>query len=530
MLSKSLPACLFFLFFGNVLFAQTSSPGLQLIGHLPYDTATLAGCWHYVDSSGTEYALVGTSKGLSIVDLSNPTQPFQRFAVPGISNNWREVKTWGGFAYVGTEASNSGVTIIDLRQLPDTVLYKTWQGDGVYENQIVKSHALATADGYLYLFGGIAGNMLSNGAVICSLSDPWNPHVVGYYSNAYVHDGYIRDNTLWTSEIYNGWFGVVDITDKTNPQLLATQPTPGAFNHNTWLSDDSQTLFAADEKLNAPLAAFDVSDLDNIKLLDVYYCSQDPSREVHNVRVFNDFLINPSYGGQLTIVDAHRPENLIETAWAVMGNSLVWDADPYLPSGIVFATAKNEGLFIYQPNYTRAAYLEGTVTDAQTGMPLNNARVFVENTIFADTTKQTGQYKTGASVAGIFSIRAEKPGYETQIIPDITLTAGELAIVDIALQPIMADAVAQQSKGSGVRVTPSPFRDRIVVEIPEDVFRNLRNVSITVYDLKGQTILDAPLQHARQTFDVGNNIPTGPYVLLVQHAGGMFPPIRIYKG
>ena len=95
--------------------SQARAQELQKIGHLAYDPVSLAGCWHYVDSTGGEWALVGTSAGLSLVDLNDPAQPTERFAVPGIQNNWREVKTWAGFAYVGSEAYNSGITIVDLR-------------------------------------------------------------------------------------------------------------------------------------------------------------------------------------------------------------------------------------------------------------------------------------------------------------------------------------------------------------------------------------------------------------------------------
>ena len=107
---------LFILLLPQLLHAQ-----LLQVGHLPYGNLSLAGCWHYADGKGNEYALVGTSKGLSIVDVSNPAQPVERFAVPGPTNSWREVKTWKQYAYVGTEAENSGITIVNLGLLPDTV-------------------------------------------------------------------------------------------------------------------------------------------------------------------------------------------------------------------------------------------------------------------------------------------------------------------------------------------------------------------------------------------------------------------------
>ncbi len=401
---------------------------LTVLGHLPYAPATLAGCWHYVDSSGNEYALVGTSWGLSIVDVTEPTQPVQRFAVPGPTNNWREVKTWNGFAYVGSEANNSGITIVDLRRLPDTIAWKVWFGPGT-DTLIRRSHTVACADGHLYIFGGTQW-----GTVICDLSDPWNPAVKSITKAEYVHDGYIRNDTLWASEIYAGRFSVFDVSDKTKPALLATQPTPAAFNHNSWLSDDSRYLFTTDERWNAPLASFDVSDLDNIRLLDTYYPSGRPTQEVHNVRVLNDYLINPSYGGQLTIVDAHRPDNLIEVAHISLGNSLVWDASPYLPSGNIIATARNEGLFVLKPTYERAAYLEGRVTDAETGQSLGRVKVVVQSTHNTDTTRPDGTFKTGAGAPGTYTVVFGRVGYESLTLTEVVLKRGETTWVEVALK------------------------------------------------------------------------------------------------
>ncbi len=516
---------LFACYFAPAAQSQVVSSGLSLLGHLPYDSASLAGCWHHVDAQGREYALVGTSRGLSVVDLSNPAQPFQRFHIPMLANNWREVKTWEGFAYVGSEAVNSGITIVDLRQLPDTVMWKVWYGDGPYEGQVIKSHTVATADGYLYIFGGAT---LTDGAIICSLQDPWNPTIVGTYTANYIHDGYIRNDTLWAGEIYEGQFSVIDVSDKSNPVLLATHPTPGGFNHNTWLSDDGQTLYTTDEKPNAPLAAFRISDLDNISLLDVYYPSQNPSREVHNVRVLQDFLINPSYGGQLTIVDAHRPDNLIETAWAVLGTSLVWDADPYLPSGLVITTAKNEGLFIFQPEYQRAAYLEGRITDASSGLPLNGARVFVENTINADTSNILGLYKTGAAASGLYPVRVEKNGYQTQVIPGVALSSGQVTQLDLALVPALVTAKGAED-WVPVRVSPALFTDRITIETPVNFQSVVSGATAGVLNLQGRVVHEARLEGARTDLYLDSALPAGVYFVVLRKQGQVSRPVRVVK-
>lgn len=424
-MTSTLTKCLFWCFLSSSTLAWGQ---LTVLGHLPYAPASLAGCWHHVDSLGNEYALVGANWGLSIVDVTDPTKPVQRFAVPGPTNNWREVKTWNGFAYVGSEANNSGITIVDLRRLPDTIAWKVWFGPGT-DTLIRRSHTVACADGYLYIFGGT-----QQGTVICDLSDPWNPVVKSITKAPYVHDGYIRGDTLWASEIYAGRFSVFDVSNKEKPMLLAVQRTPAEFNHNSWLSDDSRYLFTTDERWNAPLASFDVSNLADIRLLDTYYPSEHPTQEVHNVRVLNNYLVNPSYGGQLTLVDAHRPDNLIEIAHIRLGNSLVWDASPYLPSGNIIATARNEGLFILKPVYERAAYLEGRVTDADSGQPLPRVKVVVQGTAYTDTTRPDGTFKTGAGTPGTYTVVLGKVGYQSLTLTDVVLKRGETTWIEVALK------------------------------------------------------------------------------------------------
>lgn len=509
------------------VFSFLKAQNLQKVGHLAYPPPTsLAGCWHHVDADGREWALVGTSRGLSIVDLQDPTQPAERFLVPGSQNNWREVRTWAGYAYVGSEAPESAITIVNLNYLPDTVLWKVWRGDGPYEGQVYRSHAVQTSEGFLYIFGG--GNV-TNGATIADLTDPWNPHIVGAYTTNYVHDGLIQGDTLWTSEIYAGWFGVVDISNKSAPVLLATQPTPGAFNHNTGLSANRKILFTTDEKSGAPLTSFDVSNLEDIRLLDTYFPSVKPAGEVHNVRVMpGDFLVCPSYRGQLTIVDAAQPDNLIEIAWDSLGNSLVWDADPYLPSGNIIATAKNEGLFIYKPQYVSAARIEGLVTDAFSNQPLPGAKVFVLNTPNADTTGADGIFKTGAAATGAYTLRAECAGYQPRVVSNFVLTGGTTANYHFKLLPSPVSTY-DPTFDPGIRVSPSPFQDVLQVEISSPAFSNLP-ARLRLRDLAGKSLQERIAEPGGITKWAGlNDLPTGLYFLSVEFESDRVKTLRVIK-
>lgn len=435
-----------------VSFASQAQFNLNLLGHLPYPNNTCAGVWHYVDTLGNEYALVGVDDRVSIVDVTTPatlSEVFSVPALPGQSSLWREIKTEGKYAYAVSEGGG-GVLIIDLSALPGAINSKHYYGDGVIANQITSAHTIAVTDGYAYVFG-TGGGLANGGALILDLADPWNPTYVGQYNLEYIHDGYIRNDTLWAGEIYAGQFSVIDVSNKANPVLLATQTTPGQFCHNTWLTDNSEFLFTTDEINGQPLGSFDITDLSNIKLVDTYLTDSMPNEEVHNVRVLNDFLINPSYGSQLVICDGARPDNIIEIANYPTGSFLCWDASPYLPSGRIVVADVDGGVYVFEPNYQRACYLEGMVTDSITNLPLNNVSVFINPTPKSTTTNLIGEYKTGIVTAGTYDIEFKKPGYVTKAFTGVSLVNGQLTTINTLMSPfVIQGSVNNATTSTGV--------------------------------------------------------------------------------
>ena len=69
--------------------------------------------WGYTAPNGDEYALLCTTTGTVVVDVTNPGLPIERGFFPFGSSTWRDCRTFGSYAYVVTEAT-SGFQIIDL--------------------------------------------------------------------------------------------------------------------------------------------------------------------------------------------------------------------------------------------------------------------------------------------------------------------------------------------------------------------------------------------------------------------------------
>ena len=106
---------LFFILFPFFSFSQ-SSWNMNLLGSLSYTTTNCSDIWGWEDGLGNEYALVGLTNGFSCVNVTNPTTPVEEFFISDLNSTWRDVKTWGNYAYVTTEAS-AGLLIVDLTDM-----------------------------------------------------------------------------------------------------------------------------------------------------------------------------------------------------------------------------------------------------------------------------------------------------------------------------------------------------------------------------------------------------------------------------
>lgn len=430
------------------LFAQDFN--IQLRGTLDYPGQTLANICGYAQN-GQEYALVGASKGLSIVNVTNPNTPAEIVQIPGPNNLWKEIKVYRQYAYVTTEGGG-GVQIVDLSKLPSPNLdYHSYTGTGEIEGQLGAIHALHIDEttGYLYTYGG----NFSSARVHDLNADPYNPVYVGKYDQlGYIHDGYVDNDTLYACHINSGLMSVVDMRDKTNPILLGTVETPSRFTHNSWILSDRATVLTTDERVPSFLTAYDVSDPSDIRELDRFSTNDGNGSIGHNTHILNDWAITSWYTDGLNIVDAHKPDNLVMVGqydtWPGTGPSFdgCWGVYPYLPSGNLIATnipSTGGGaagrLFVLSATYQRACYLEGRILDGCNGQPLSGAEIKINSTGFAPVklSKNNGTFKTGQAQPGAFTATVSKPGYVPQTV-GVTLVAGQVAELNLTLEPTSA--------------------------------------------------------------------------------------------
>lgn len=507
-------------------FAQLNMTELGLV---PYSN-NLSDVWGYVDSEGNEYALVGVFDGLSIVDVTNPSTPTEVFFGNGVPSIWRDIKTWGDYAYVSTEGGG-GLYIVDMSPLPGTITTTASFTGSVFPFSSVHNLYIDES-GKLYIFGADNG---AGGAIICDLTaDPMNPVELGRFNDYYFHDGMARGDTLWGAAIYEGFFTAVDVSDPSNPQAMATKSTPNQFTHNAWISDNGRFLFTTDELENAFIGAYDVSDFDNIKETDRIQSSPGNNVIPHNVHVMNDYLVTSYYSDGVTIHDAARPGNLIEVGnydtspnFPGPGYHGSWGAYPFLPSGNILAADIEEGLYILGPDYKRGCYLEGQVTDSITGMPVNNVLVQILPAGISEKTDFSGNFAFGTPTAGLYDIEFTHSNYNTKLIENVSLENGVLTNMEVAISSWFT-GLETELETVQMGVGPNPFVDHCVLKYHLDNELSA-NAMIEVCSIDGTVVAHYEVTEKEASLVLGAGLSRGVYIVRFTNGASVVRPLKITK-
>ena len=344
--------------------------GVTLLGHLnnPHGLSaqktSFSSCWGYVAPDGREYGFISTYTGMAVIDINSDTMKEVAF-IPGPTSAWcyREIKTHKNFGYIvydyPTGGEFIGIQIVDLSRLPDTVLLvKTFlYSDSAFGN-VSTSHTLSYADGFLYCNG--SSHYLPGGTVIFSLkNDPTAPEFAGTYEPMYLHDTYIRNDTLYGAAITSGGgLYIADVKNKSAPVTLGKIVYSGSGTHNSWVSLDTKYAFTTDEVggTNHDLKVWALDSLPNS--VKVAEWTADPTASIHNVYGRGHYLYVSHYKAGFRALDIHDPENPVEAGFfdtytpavdSVPGSYAgCWAVFPYFPSGKIIASDMQTGIYLFR--------------------------------------------------------------------------------------------------------------------------------------------------------------------------------------
>jgi choice-of-anchor B domain-containing protein len=516
-----------------ILFTSLFSFGqlnMEMLGSLEY-SQDLSDIWGYVDEDGNEYALVGVYNGLSIVDITDPVTPAEVFFGEGPGSIWRDIKTWGDYAYVSNETSG-GVYIVDLSPLPSGEITTTANFSGS-DYPFSSIHNLYIDEfGKLYIFGADNG---AGGAIICDLTtDPMNPVELGRFNDFYLHDGMARGDTLWGGGIYQGVLAAIDVSDPSATVIMGTVSTPSQFTHNAWVSADGSHVYTTDEVSSGFIGAYDVTDLSNIIETDRIQSNPGSGVIPHNVHVLNDYLITSYYSDGVTVHDASNPNNLFEVAnydtspnYSGNGYNGSWGAYPFLPSGNIIASDIQEGLVIMSIEYLRAAFVEGSVLDSLTGDPLFNVNVDVLGTELNTQTAFDGTFDLGTTISGTYDIEFSKTDYVTKVIEDVEIVNGQITELNVDLGMPVISSIADNKMVDRFNLFPNPFDGEITLDF--QMGRETQDSKVLLFDTMGKQVLVEQLIDTEGKISFGSNLKPGVYIVKMMVEGQIQETKRIIK-
>ncbi len=430
--------------------------------------------WGYVDPDGIEYALIGSFNATHIVSLENPAEPTLIKSIPGTESPWRDIKTFNNHAYVVADRNADGLLIIDLSDI-DSITHRFIKPEltiGTSIDTLEKCHNIyIDEEGVAYLAG--CNNGLRGIIMMDIKTDPDTALFLGAIDDRYVHDVYVRNDTLLSSEIFSGSLAIYDVSDKSAPELISSILTTREFTHNAWLSADGSHVFTTDEKVSATVNSINISNLSSPEIASTYKTptAMDGRIIPHNVHVLENFLVTSWYTEGVTIADYTDPTNIVEVGYYdtfEMEDSIqednnwfsgCWGAYPFLPSGLLLASDIQSGLYVLDPTYVQAARLTGIVKDMNTGSIIRDASVsFVSAQGKSDRTDLEGRFRIGSPSEGNLSIQVIHPAYSNKIV-EVNLVAGQSQEIEVLLDQKTLNVVIIDENGD-----PVPFAQATLID------------------------------------------------------------------
>ncbi len=355
---------------------------LDAIGGAPGER--VSDLWGWTDpETGREYALVGRTAGVVIIDVTAPAAPVVMGIVEANPSGARDVKVYADHMFfTGDGAGEHGLVVFDLTRLrsldgPAGAL----QPDAVYDG-VASAHNLAidTESGFAFAIRPSGGGETCGGGLhMVDIRRPESPVFAGCYTdaNGLLAPGSAHDAQCVVyrgpDEAYRGRqicfasletaLRIVDVTDKADPVPISAADYPTrAYIHQGWLTDD-QRYFYMDDEIDeltgktdrTKTTIWDLGDLDDPVLVGEFLGPDDATD--HNLYVKGDRMYQANYQAGLRVVDIGDPLHPVEVGHfdttpyegAGTGFSGAWTAFPFFDSGTVVVTSMNEGVFILRP-------------------------------------------------------------------------------------------------------------------------------------------------------------------------------------
>jgi choice-of-anchor B domain-containing protein len=307
----------------------------------------------YVAPDVREYAIMGCFDGTAFFDVTDFNNIHQVGFLPSTNpgnngNIWREAKIYSHYSYHVSELTNSGIQIVDLQYLPDSIHYIKKFLPAGYSS----AHTISQEGSFIYVNGASIGQ----GVTVYDLTNnPETPVKRGSYNTDYIHDCRVFNDTIYAANIYSAKVTVISASNKDNlTRVTSFSNLPGSGPHNTALTPDRKYILVTDEIGVAPfkLKIWNIEDLGNITFVSSWQPTGITTSIVHNVEVYGNYAVAGHYSAGLRLIDISNPATPVEVAWYdtyPLNNNESYNGcwgGQMLPSGKILASDRSTGLYV----------------------------------------------------------------------------------------------------------------------------------------------------------------------------------------
>ncbi|MCA8957876.1 MAG: choice-of-anchor B family protein [Planctomycetes bacterium] len=304
--------------------------------------------WGYTAPDGREFAIVGETAGIWIVETTDPNNLQQIAWYSAPSSTWRDMHNWKNYIYVSTEnRTQRGFRVIDMANPSSPVDHGY-----VQTSTFINAHntSIDQDRGIIYFSGSNQGVAIYDAA-----ANPTNPPLINNWSTLYTHDICIRRGRAYFALGYSYQVRIFDVRNPLSLVQLGTCNTPGGYAHNSWVSDDDQILCCTDEIArgsNTPhMTVWDISNPASPVQKGDYDLGS--SYIVHNVFMIGRTAYMSQYLCGVHMVDIANPTTptrvgRYDTSTVASGYAGCWGIYPFSESGLVYASDMQNGLFVFR--------------------------------------------------------------------------------------------------------------------------------------------------------------------------------------
>ena len=148
--------------------------------------------WGWTAPTGEEIAIIGLYSGTAFVDVTDPVNYKYLGKLPTRTTNsyWRDIKTYGSYAFIVAESSDHGLQVIDLSQMVNLDIS---DGPHVFDEttsltSFGSAHNIFINEdsGFAFVVGSLE---CLGGLYMIDISEPSSPVFEGCFdADGYTHD------------------------------------------------------------------------------------------------------------------------------------------------------------------------------------------------------------------------------------------------------------------------------------------------------------------------------------------------------